>query len=81
MSERDRGWRHWQCQRKMMRRLKLDWNEHYDDFACPCRTNPRVMARFADTPAHCSCSGCGNIRRHEKGRKRLTMQERRSEVE
>ena len=78
MALRDRGWRQRQRHLKMMRRLKEDWNQHYNDLSCRCRTDPKVMARFADTPAHCSGYCCGNRRRVEKGKDRLTPQERRS---
>lgn len=77
MTQRNRAWRQWQRRLKMMRRLKEDWNQHYDDLSCPCRTSRKVMARFADTPANCSCWSCGNVRRNEKGKRRLTMQERK----
>jgi hypothetical protein len=80
MAQRDRGWRQWQRHRKMMRRLKKDWNQHYGDLECPCRTDPKVQARFADTPKNCSCWICGNVRRHEKGKRRLSLQERRMDL-
>jgi hypothetical protein len=62
----------------MMRRLKEDRNQHYDDLKCACWTDPKAMARFKEQPQVCSCRGCGNVRRYEKGVGRLTMQERRS---
>jgi hypothetical protein len=80
MDQRNRGWRQWQRQLKMMRRLKEDWNQHCNDLECPCRVDPIVRARFADTPASCSCHGCGNVRRVEKGKRRLTRQERLKEL-
>jgi hypothetical protein len=64
----------------MMRRLKEDWNQHYNDLSCRCRVDPKVKARFADTPAHCSCYGCGNVRRVAKGKRRLTRQELQKEI-
>jgi hypothetical protein len=63
----------------MMRRLKSDWNQHYTDLNCECRTNPIVKSFFADNPKRCSCWSCGNRRRHGKGDERLTMQERRAD--
>lgn len=80
MTERNRGWRQWQRHKKMMRRLKADWNQHYNDFTCPCRTDPKEMSRFADTPAFCSKRCCGNPRRFVKGDSRFTLQERKRRV-
>ncbi len=59
------------------RRLKEDRNQHYDDLTCLCWTDPRTIARFKEQPQLCSCPGCGNLRRNEKGMNRLTVQERR----
>lgn len=75
---RTRDWRRFRRFVKMMRRLKLDWNQHYTDLECPCRVDPKVKSMFADTPQRCSCSSCGNRRRHEKGVARLSMCERRA---
>lgn len=55
---------------KGMRRLLEDRAEHTDDLSCPClgqeagQGKGRVFARFADYPAACSCTMCGNPRRH-----------------
>lgn len=40
---------------------------------------PRVIGRAGTTPVPCSCSMCGNPRRHYKGWERLTLQERREQ--
>jgi hypothetical protein len=61
----------------MMRRLRQDRNQHYDDLSCACWSNPRAMARFREQPQVCSGPCCGNQRRWGKGRDRLTPQERR----
>lgn len=61
----------------MRRRLSEDRNQHYDNLTCPCRTDPRAMARFKEQPQRCSWQCCGNERRWGKGADRLTMQERR----
>jgi hypothetical protein len=37
--------------------------------------NEKFVGRMAATPHSCSCRCCGNPRKHEKGRGRLTMQE------
>jgi hypothetical protein len=47
----------------MWRRLKEDRNQHYQDLACPCWSDQKIMARFKEQPKHCSCWGCGNQRR------------------
>jgi hypothetical protein len=73
-----RALRRHQAQSHMMRRLKEDRNQHYDDKRCPCWTDPRAMARFKEQPQVCSCRGCGNPRRWEKGANQFTMQERRA---
>lgn len=61
----------------MMRRLKEDRNQHYNDLKCACWTDPKAMARFKEQPKICSGMCCGNPRRFFKGSERLTMQERR----
>jgi hypothetical protein len=61
----------------MRRRLSEDRNQHYHDLTCPCRSDPRVMARFKEQPKQCRAWCCGNVRRHTKGQEKLTMQERR----
>lgn len=75
---RTRDWRRFRRFVKMTRRLKLDWNQHYTDLECACRVDPKVKSMFADTPKRCSCAGCGNRRRHQKGKERLSMCERRA---
>lgn len=75
---RTRDWRRFKRFSKMMRRLKKDWNQHYEDLTCPCRVDPKVRSMFADTPKRCSCSSCGNRRRNGKGVARLLMCERRA---
>jgi hypothetical protein len=63
----------------MMRRLKEDRNQHYNDLDCPCWTDPKAIARFKESPARCSCLACGNPRRHQLPLKeRLTRQELRA---
>jgi hypothetical protein len=49
----------------MMRRLKSDRNQHYDDLACPCWHDPRAMSRFKEQPKLCSCWMCCNQRKIE----------------
>ncbi len=62
----------------MWRRLKEDRNQHYENLACPCWTDPRAMARFKEQPQICSCWTCGNERRGKgNDHMRLTIQERR----
>lgn len=70
---RGRAYRRHKAHTKMMRRLKEDRNEHYDDLTCPCWHDPRAMARFKEQPQICSCLGCGNQRKYYGP----TMQERR----
>jgi hypothetical protein len=75
---RDRGWRHWRRHVVKWRRLKSDFNEHYINMACACRTDAKTQALFADTPTRCSnpmC--CGNPRRIGE----VTVQERRHPLE
>ena len=62
----------------MRRRLSEDHNQHYGDLTCPCWHDPKTMARFKEQPKRCSCYGCGNPRKYEKGRERLTLQERKA---
>lgn len=64
----------------MMRRLKEDRNQHYNDLTCACWTDPKAMARFKEQPKMCSCDMCGNPRRSIFAAKseRLTIQERRA---
>jgi hypothetical protein len=71
---RTRAFRRHQTNRHMMRRLKEDRNEHYNDLTCACWTDPKAMARFKEQPQICSCRGCGNQRKHEGD----TIQERRA---
>ena len=47
----------------MMRRLKEDRNQHYNDLSCLCWTDKKAMARFKEQPKLCSCYMCGNPRR------------------
>jgi hypothetical protein len=61
----------------MWRRLKEDRNQHYEDLACPCWSDPAAIARFKEQPKHCSCYMCGNPRRVFKTKEALTMQEHR----
>ena len=63
----------------MMRRLKEDRNQHYDDLTCFCWTDPKTMARFKEQPQRCSFACCGNQRRWWKasGGGGPTLQERR----
>ncbi len=70
---RSRAFRRHQVTRHMMRRLKEDRNEHYNDLDCPCWTDPRAMARFKEQPQLCSRRCCGNQRKWEG----LTVQEKR----
>jgi hypothetical protein len=76
---RTRSFRRHQTESHMMRRLKEDRNQHYNDLKCACWTDPKAMARFKEQPATCSLSCCGNQRRWAKGDDRLTMQERRAQ--
>lgn len=71
---RSRAFRRHQTYRHMWRRLKEDRNQHYNDLACSCWTEPAAMARFKEQPQKCSAC-CGNLRKFE-GR---SMQERRNE--
>lgn len=76
----NRGVRRHQAYSHMMRRLKEDRNQHYDDLTCVCWTDIRAMARFKEQPKLCSCAMCGNPRL-SKGDERLTMQERRAALQ
>jgi hypothetical protein len=75
-----RALRRHRAETRMRRRLKEDRNQHYDDLKCACWTDPKAMARFKEQPKLCSCAGCGNPRHSvlEKGKNRLTLQERRA---
>lgn len=75
-----RALRRHQAQTHMMRRLKEDRNQHYNDLTCPCWHDPKAMARVKEQPKLCSCDGCGNPRRSIFASKseRLTPQELRS---
>src|SRR5690348_11808121 len=87
MERMDRGMRalnrHY-AQTHMMRRLK----EHQAQERittrftgeCDCNLTGKRRARFKEQPQVCSCYACGNVRRHEKGKGRLTMQERRAQT-
>ena len=77
---RSRAFRRHQTYRHMMRRLKEDRNQHYDQLSCPCFTEPRAMARFREQPQVCSKACCGNPRRWFKTKDALTMQEKRAMV-
>lgn len=70
---RERAFRRTKADSKMMRRLKEDRNQHYNDLTCPCWTDKKTMARFKEQPKLCSCSGCGNQRQYYGD----TIQERR----
>lgn len=74
---RNRAYRRAKAISKMMRRLKEDRNQHYNDLDCLCWTSPRHMARFKEQPQVCSCDGCGNQRHTSWGGYEYTMQEKR----
>jgi len=40
--------------------------------------SPKSVGIMAHTPHSCSCRCCGNPRKHEKGKTKLTMQELRA---
>jgi hypothetical protein len=61
---RSRAYRRHMAYTKMMRRLKEDRNEHYNDLTCPCWSDPKAMARFKEQPQRCSWSCCGNQRKY-----------------
>jgi hypothetical protein len=77
---RTRAWRRWKRYTTMMRRLKKDWNQHYRNLVCPCRTDPKFRSIMADTPKRCSAACCGNGRRYEKGKAKVSLQERRAGI-
>lgn len=59
-----RAMRRHQSERHMRRRLQEDRNQHYNDLACSCWTDPKAMARFKEQPTRCSRPWCcGNPRR------------------
>lgn len=63
----------------MMRRVKEDRNQHYDDLSCACSKPGKAMARFKEQPKTCSrCMGCDNPRHVNRGRSGLTRQEQRA---
>lgn len=74
---RNRAQRRHEAVSHQMRRIKEDRNQHYSDLKCACWHNPKVIARFREQPKLCSCWMCGNPRRYEKGKARLTRQELR----
>lgn len=75
---RTRAFRRHQATRHMMRRLKEDRNQHYNDLSCPCWTDMRRMARFKEQPKLCSKPWCcGNPREYYGP----TIQERRHDVD
>ncbi len=73
---RSRAFRRHQTSSHMMRRLKEDRNQHYDNLTCACYQPGKGMARFKEQPTTCSGPCCGNPRKWEKSGK-LTLQERR----
>lgn len=73
---RPRAFRRHQTATHMMRRLKEDRNQHYNDLKCLCWTDPKTMARFKEQPQHCSWICCGN-QRHDGWRSHPTMPELR----
>lgn len=76
---RGRAFRRHQSISKMMRRLKEDRNEHYNDLSCPCWYDKKAMARFKEQPKMTSCYCCSSPRYNEwnKAKEKLTMQERK----
>ena len=72
---RNRAYRRHQTERHMMRRLKEDRNQHYENLDCLCYTEPKVMARFKEQPKLCNCFMCANPRRVFKDK--LTIQEKK----
>lgn len=73
-----RALRRYQAITHMMRRLKEDRNQHYNDLTCDCYQPGRGMARFKEQPQGCSDRCCGNPRTWEKGAAKLTRQELRA---
>lgn len=57
--------------RKGLRQCKERWR--YEDKWL----TPRAIGIAGITPVPCSCLLCGNYRRTQKGKQRLTLQERR----
>lgn len=49
----------------MLRRLKEDRNQYYQDLDCRCWHDLKAIARFKDPPQRCSCVSCGNQRRYQ----------------
>lgn len=43
--------------------------------------DPKIVGRFAHTPAPYSCAMCGNHRHHLKGKERLSISERKSDID
>jgi hypothetical protein len=74
---RTRAYRRHQIHHHMMRRLREDRNQHYEDLSCPCWTDLKAMARFKEQSKLCSCWMCCNPRRVSKTKDALTIQERR----
>lgn len=72
---RNKAYRRSKTFSKMMRRLKEDRNQHYNDLSCPCHFDKKAMAKFKEQPARCSGDCCGNQRK-VSGR---SMQERRND--
>lgn len=71
---RSKAYRRHQTYRHMMRRLKEDRNQHYNDTKCPCWSDPKAMARFKEQPQSCSSPMCCGNKRAFDG---PTIQERR----
>lgn len=55
---------------KVMKYVRRDWFDATDEYI-------KREGYLADTRPRCSCNMCGNIRRNEKGRAKLTLQELR----
>ena len=62
----------------MMRRLKEDRNQHYNDLSCACWTDLKAMARFKEQPKRCSIPGCCGNPRRNGWNPEITIQERRA---
>lgn len=63
----------------MMRRLKEDRNQHFNDLTCACYSPGRGMSRFKEQPKTCSNpTCCGNPRRSKQKKDRRSMQELRA---
>lgn len=73
-----RAIRRHQAQAHMMRRVKEDRNQHYNDLNCACYQPGKAMARFKEQPQRCSRQCCGNPRRWNSGAAKRTIQERRA---